>query len=206
MASEPALPDPPALPQPLSEAAELQELRDSLSSLQRRMDGELRLAASVQRALLPQPRDFDGLELAREFLPFREIGGDYYDVFELTGHRLAIAIGDVMGKGVAAALLVATLKSLVRSELRGSPAPLHELVARVNRLFFEVTSRGRFASLFVGVVCLDSGRMDFVNAGHDYPLVVRAEPRCEELVAGGTVLGLVETGRYESADVTLARG
>jgi sigma-B regulation protein RsbU (phosphoserine phosphatase) len=206
MASEPvALPDPP-VSQPLPEAAELQELRDSLAALQRRMDGELRLAATVQRALLPQPRDFDGLELAREFLPFREIGGDYYDVFELPGRRLGIAIGDVMGKGVAAALLVATLKSLVRSELRGAPAPLPELVARVNRSFFEVTPRGRFASLFVGVLCLDSGRLDYVNAGHDYPLVVGSEPGCAELVAGGTVLGLVEAGRYEGAAVTLARG
>jgi sigma-B regulation protein RsbU (phosphoserine phosphatase) len=185
---------------------ELQELRDSLSALQRRMQEELRLAAIVQRALLPQPRDFDGLELAREFLPFREIGGDYYDVIELPGRRLAIAIGDVMGKGVPAALLVATLKSSVRSELRGAALPLAELMSRINRLFFEVTPQGRFASLFLAVACLDSGRLDYVNAGHDYPLAVRRGGGCEELVAGGTVLGLVESSCYESGSATLERG
>ena len=206
MATEPAAPDPVAPPAQQPEAAELQELRDSLAALQRRMEGELRLAATVQRALLPQPRDFEGLELAREFLPFREIGGDYYDVLELPGKRLAIAIGDVMGKGVAAALLVATLKSSVRSELRGAPAPLAEQMARINRLFFEVTPRGRFASLFVGVLCLDSGRLEYVNAGHDYPLVVRSDSRVCELIAGGMVLGLVEAGRYESAELTLGKG
>ena len=206
MATEPATPDPVAPPQPPQESAELQELRDSLAALQRRMEGELRLAATVQRALLPQPRDFDGLELAREFLPFREIGGDYYDVFELPGRRLAIAIGDVMGKGVPAALLFATLKSSVRSELRGAPAPLAEQMERINRLFFEVTPRGRFASLFVGVLCLESGRLEYVNAGHDYPLVVRSDSRVHELIAGGMVLGLVEAGRYESAELTLGKG
>jgi phosphoserine phosphatase RsbU/P len=205
--------DPQAQPpapqrQQQQEAGELERLREALAALQRRMECELRLATSVQRALLPPPKDFDGLELAREFLPFREIGGDYYDVIELPGKRLAIAIGDVMGKGVAAALLVATLKSSVRSELRSAPVPLGELMGRINRLFFEVTPPGRFASLFLGVFCLDSGRLDYVNAGHDYPIVVcaDADARCHELVAGGTVLGLVETARYESADVTLRRG
>lgn len=212
MASEPALPALPLAPpaavvsEPERREDELQALRDSLQALQRRMQDELRLAASVQRALLPQPRDFDGWELTREFLPFREIGGDYYDVIELPGRRLAVAIGDVMGKGVAAALLVATLKSSVRSELRTSQLPLHELMARINRLFFEVTPQGRFASLFLGVACLDSGRLDYVNAGHDYPLAVRADGRCKELVAGGTVLGLVEASLYESGSVTLERG
>jgi phosphoserine phosphatase RsbU/P len=206
MATEPVAEGPIAPPPQQPEAAELQELRDSLAALQRRMQGELRLAASVQRALLPQPRDFEGLELAREFLPFREIGGDYYDVFELPGRRLAIAIGDVMGKGVPAALLFATLKSSVRSELRGAPAPLADQMARINQLFFEVTPRGRFASLFVGVYCLETGRLDYVNAGHDYPIVVRSDSRVHELITGGTVLGLVESGRYDSAAVTLERG
>jgi len=211
MSAEPALPEPvPAaagfVSAPERQEAELQALRDSLEALQRRMQDELRLAASVQRALHPPPRDFEGLELAREFLPFREIGGDYYDVVELPGRRLALAIGDVMGKGVPAALLVATLKSSVRSELRAAPLPLGELMARINRLFFEVTPRGRFASLFLGVLCLASGRLDYVNAGHDYPLAVRKGGRCDELVAGGTVLGLVEAACYESGSLTLERG
>jgi sigma-B regulation protein RsbU (phosphoserine phosphatase) len=217
MATEPVAPAPEApppgsvpeqVPAPVAapQDPELVALRESLAALERRMQDELRLAASVQRALLPQPRDFDGLEFAREFLPFREIGGDYFDVIELPGRRVALAIGDVMGKGVAAALLVATLKSSVRSELRSAPVPLGELMGRINRLFFEVTPRGRFASLFLGVYCLDGGRLDYVNAGHDYPLTIREDGACEELVTGGTVIGLVDAGRYEDASITLERG
>src|SRR5262245_14129114 len=116
----PPQPPPEALPSELERRdAEIAELKASLERLHRRMQDELRLAASVQRSLLPQPRDLEGVQLAREFMPFREVGGDYYDVVEMPGRRLVLAIGDVMGKGVPAALLVATLKSALRTQLRG---------------------------------------------------------------------------------------
>lgn len=214
MASEPLtepLPAPLVSEEPLllelqRRDAEVGELRLALDQMERRMQDELRLAASVQRALLRQPRDFKGLDFAREFLPFREVGGDYYDVVELDGRRTAVAIGDVMGKGVPAALLVATLKSSVRSELRASAFPLADFMARVNKLFFEVTPRGRFASLFVAALDRDSGRLDYVNAGHDYPFLVRADGSCDELIAGATVLGLVEDARYEAGSVAFESG
>jgi serine phosphatase RsbU (regulator of sigma subunit) len=212
MASEPVAspPPPPSLEGLLPELerrdAEIGELRETLERLRRRMDEDLRLAAGVQRALLPQPRDFEGLELAREFMPCREVGGDYYDVVELPGKRLGVAIGDVMGKGVPAALLVATLTSALRTQLRAGDFSPVELMERVNRLFFEVTPRGRFASFFMGLLDLDGGRLDYVNAGHDYPFLVRNDGSCEELVAGGTVLGLVEDARYESGSLRLERG
>jgi sigma-B regulation protein RsbU (phosphoserine phosphatase) len=210
MASEPlpaeTPPPPEALPSELERRdAEIAELRGSLERLQRRMRDELRLAANVQRSLLPQPRDLEGLELAREFLPFREVGGDYYDVVEMPGRRLVLAIGDVMGKGVPAALLVATLKSALRTQLRAGEFGLAELMRRVNQLFYEVTPRGRFASFFLGSLDAD-GRLEYVNAGHDYPFVARANATCHELIAGGTVLGLVEDARYESGSVRLERG
>src|SRR5262245_34684928 len=201
----PPQPPPEALPSELERRdAEIAELKASLERLQRRMQDELRLAASVQRSLLPQPRDLEGVQLAREFMPFREVGGDYY-VVEMPGRRLVLAIGDVMGKGVPAALLVATLKSALRTQLRAGEFSPAEMMERINRLFYEVTPRGRFASFFLAYLEAD-GRLEYVNAGHDYPFVVCANEVCHELITGGTVLGLVEDARYESGSVQLERG
>lgn len=186
--------------------AELAGLYDRLECMARRMAEELRLASNVQRSLMPPPLHHPRLDLAREFLPFREIGGDYYDLVPLGRDSLAFAIGDVMGKGVPAALLAANLKACLRAQLQsGDPAPA-ELAARVNRLFYEVTPRGLFATLFFGVFDLERGRFQYVNAGHDHPFRVRPDGSLQELVEGGTVLGLLEGSRYEQGEVDVRSG
>ena len=162
------------------------------------MAEELRLASNVQRSLLPAPVQHARLELAREFIPFREIGGDYYDFLTLGPHRLALAIGDVMGKGVPAALLSANLKASVRAQLQTGERTPADLVARVNRLFWDLTPNGLFASLFFAVFDLEAGTLEYVNAGHHYPFVVRGDGTVEELREGGTLLGLVEESSYVS--------
>jgi serine phosphatase RsbU (regulator of sigma subunit) len=178
--------------------AELETLYHRLETLAGRMAEELRLASNVQRSLLPLPVQHARLELAREFIPFREIGGDYYDFLTLGPHRLALAIGDVMGKGVPAALLSANLKASVRAQLQGGEVSPADLVARVNRLFWDLTPNGLFASLFFAVFDLEAGTVDYVNAGHHYPFVVRSNGAVEELREGGTLLGLVEESAYLS--------
>src|SRR5262245_19194009 len=152
--------------------AELQLAQERAETMTRRMSEEMRLAAHLQRSLLPPPLQHDRFELAREFLPVREIGGDYLDLVPLGADRFALALGDVMGKGVPAALLTGTLKAGLRAQLALGDATPCELVARVNRLFCEVTPKGLFASLFFGVLDLDGGRLDSVHAGHDHPFVV----------------------------------
>lgn len=204
--SAPAAPSPALLEELLRKESEIAELRDSLARLRQRMAEDLRLAASVQRALLPLPRDVDGLDLAREFLPFREIGGDYYDVVELPGRRVALAIADVMGKGVPAALLVASLKSALRTQLRVDDRDVGELMGRVNRLFHEVTPRATFATFALAILDQADGRLDYVNAGHEYPLLLREDGTSEELARGGTVLGLLEEARYDSGTTELRPG
>jgi serine phosphatase RsbU (regulator of sigma subunit) len=177
---------------------ELEALYHRLETLAGRMAEELRLASNVQRSLLPAPVQHARLELAREFIPYREIGGDYYDFLTLGPHRLALAIGDVMGKGVPAALLSANLKASVRAQLQGGEVSPADLVGRVNRLFWDLTPNGLFASLFFAVFDLETGTVDYVNAGHHYPFVVRADGGVEELREGGTLLGLVEESSYLS--------
>ena len=178
--------------------AELEALYHRLETLAGRMAEELRLAGNVQRSLLPAPVQHARLELAREFIPFREIGGDYYDFLTLGPHRLALAIGDVMGKGVPAALLSANLKASVRAQLQSGEVSPADLVARVNRLFWDLTPNGLFASLFFAVFDLEAGTLEYVNAGHHYPFVVRGDGTVEELREGGTLLGLVEESSYVS--------
>lgn len=183
--------------------AELQRLYQRLEVLADRMAEELRLASNVQRSLLPPPVQHARLEVAREFLPFREIGGDYYDFVPIGPHKLVFAIGDVMGKGVPAALLAANLKASVRAQVEGGDLCPEALVAKVNRMFWDVVPNGLFSSLFYAVFDLEAGTLGYVNAGHHHPFVVHADGTMEDLVAGGTVLGLVEDSRYEAGSITL---
>jgi serine phosphatase RsbU (regulator of sigma subunit) len=187
--------------------AQLRELQQGLDLLSGQMAEELRLASRMQRSLLPPAVEHPRLDVAREFLPFREIGGDYYDFLPLGPHRLAFAIGDVMGKGIAAALLAASLKAAVRAQLQGGAvaSPPAEVVARVNRLFGEVAPRGLFASLFFAIFDLETLDVEYVNAGHDYPFVVRADGQVSDLREGGTLLGLVDGSAYEAGRVSLQR-
>ncbi len=186
--------------------AELATLYGRLEGLAGRMAEELRLAAHLQRSLLPPALQHPRLEVAREFLPFREIGGDYYDLIPLGPDRIAFAIGDVMGKGVPAALLAANLKACLRAQLQAAEISPAGLVARVNRLFWEVTPKGLFASLVFGLFDFSEETLHYVNAGHDYPFLLAADGGVKDLVEGGTVLGLVEDSIYEQGQIRLGRG
>jgi sigma-B regulation protein RsbU (phosphoserine phosphatase) len=186
--------------------AELEGLNARVETMAHRMAEELRLASHVQRSLLPPPLHHAQLDVAGEFIPVREIGGDYYDMLPLDGGRLAIAIGDVMGKGVPAALLAANLKACLRAQLQSAEHCPEQAIERVNRLFWEVTPKGLFASLFFGILDPEAGSVEYVNAGHERPFVVRAEGGLEELPEGGTVLGLMEKSAYCRGQVRLGRG
>jgi serine phosphatase RsbU (regulator of sigma subunit) len=186
--------------------AELNALRRQMDVQARRMAEDLRLASGIQRSLLPAPVDHPHLEIAREFLPYRDIGGDYYDFVPLGAAGMALALGDVMGKGVPAALLAATLKASVRSHLQTGEGSWQELVSRINRMFWEVTPVGLFASLFFGVVDATGRVLDFVNAGHFHPFVLRRDGQVRDLDEGGAVLGLVEEARYAQGRVRLQPG
>jgi serine phosphatase RsbU (regulator of sigma subunit) len=176
--------------------AELEAVSARLQKLAGRMADELRIASQVQRALLPPPLAHPRLDLAAEFIPAREIGGDYYDVIPLDRGRLAVSLGDVMGKGVPAALLAANLKACLRAHVEAGGDDPGETIARVNRVFWDVTPKGLFATLFFGVLDFGRGTLRYVNAGHEPSILVRPDGRPELLDVGGTVLGLFEESTY----------
>ncbi len=177
---------------------------------QQKLQREIEIAKEVQAGLFPKvlPR-LDTLAYVGSCRSAREVGGDYYDFLALSPGRVGIALGDIAGKGISAALLMASLQALLRSHapLRGHD--LAALVSDINRLLFESTDSARYATFFYGVYEEPTRRLTYVNAGHVPPVLVRANgeaPSVERLTTGGLVIGLMPDPVYECATVELRRG
>jgi sigma-B regulation protein RsbU (phosphoserine phosphatase) len=162
----------------------------------RRLEGDLELAARVQSRLLPEPRlRVGGWEVAYRYEPMGPVGGDYCDLVRASGDDFFFFLGDVSGKGVAASLLAAQLHGLFRT-LVALDLPLETMVEHANRIFCESILSGHFATLVCGRASA-SGDLDFINAGHPSPVLVRAG-QAVALESGGHPLGLFCDGRYRA--------
>lgn len=168
---------------------------------------ELEIAREVQEQLFPQelPR-VPGLDLAGHCRPARGVGGDYYDFLALGPDRLGLAIGDVSGKGIPAALLMASLQASLRGQASFGTRDLAELMERVNKLICASSSANRYATFFYAEYSPSTRRLAFVNAGHNAPMLLRSGGRIERLEAGGPVVGLIEFASYAAAQVELRPG
>ena len=160
-----------------------------------RLNRELEIAREVQEHLFPQRLPaVPGLEYSGQCRPAREVGGDYYDFLELPGGRFGIAIGDVSGKGVGAALMMASLEASLRALASVVEDPA-ELMERVSGLLYQASSANRYATLFYACYDPPSRRLSYVNAGHNPPVVLRS---CGDafqvfrLETGGPVIGLLQ--------------
>ena len=161
-----------------------------------RLDDELRIAREIQKSLLPiQPPAMPGLALADLCEPAREVGGDYYDFFELGPGRLGVLVADVSGKGTSAALYMAELKGLMLALSRTETSPLRLLTA-VNHLLAAHLDNRSFVTAVYAVVDLQEMTLTFSRAGHT-PLMVVSGGREEVLLPGGMVLGLRIPGASE---------
>ena len=164
-----------------------------------RLNRELEIAREVQEHLFPQRLpQVPGLDYCGQCRPAREVGGDYYDFLELPNGRLGIAIGDVSGKGVGAALMMASLEASLRA-LAPVIEDAAELIDRVNTLVDQASSANLFATLFYAQYDARSRRLSYVNAGHNPPVVLRKSGESYQtlrLETGGPVVGLL-THRYE---------
>lgn len=172
----------------------------------RPIDAELAIARKVQRKLLPQPHfSAYGLNCECASLPAGDISGDLYDFFEIDAGRMAFLLGDVCGKGIGAALLMANLQATIRGqqELTRHPSRLME---RVNYLFFESTRPEHFATLFYGVYEASTRTIRYVNCGHPSPVLVRANGDFELLDATATVLGAFKNRGFEERSATMESG
>lgn len=171
-----------------------------------RIQEEMRLAYKIQTGLLPhEPPEVPGYDIAGRSIPATLVGGDYYDFIEIGGGKWGICLGDVSGKGMPAALLMANLQATLRSQfLQG--LPVAECLTRSNSLIFRSTDPDRFATLFCGVLDAATHTFHYSNAGHNPPFLVRPGGGPALLDIGGTVLGSFETCSYSEADAALRPG
>lgn len=136
---------------------------------------ELEMAADVQRQLFPAGAlEDETLELYGTCLPARWVGGDYYDYFVVREHRVGMAIGDVAGKGIAAALLMSTVQALLWSQLTSGDRCLAEVVSSINRLLRRSTGEGGYVTFFLAEFEEETRRLTYVNAGHNPPILFRS--------------------------------
>ncbi len=171
-----------------------------------RIQEEMRLASRIQRDLLPQsaPR-IEGYDLAGYTQPALTVGGDYFDFIPLGGQRLAVALGDVSGKGLPASLLMANLQATIRGQalLDASPAVALQVS---NRLLLASTSDAKFVTLVYGALDVKDHRFLYSNAGHDPPLLFPVHGAPRELSVGGLVLGVMDNAAYREEGVSLQPG
>jgi phosphoserine phosphatase RsbU/P len=176
------------------------------------MKRDLQIAKEIQAWLLPsQPPSVPGLEIAFATRPANTVAGDYYDVFarasaEPGSSTFLIAVADVAGKSIPAAMLMATFQASLKT-LSSTHGPLTELVARMNRYACSNSQRGRrFTTAFIAEYEPSSRRLIYVNAGHNNPVLRRRTGSIERLEAGGVPLGVMEDATYESGESILQPG
>lgn len=190
----------------------LQKLQTQLSrareqrKAQRLHDEELQEARQIQDSLLPtELPQVAGYEIAAMTQPLRFVGGDYYSVVRINDRYTAFCIADVAGKGMPAALLMSSLQAALQPLISQSLSP-RELCRRLNRILCDVTPVGKFISFFYAVLDRFENRLIYCNAGHNPPLLVRADNQSLELKSTGAVLGQFPNWAYEQSEVQMRSG
>lgn len=171
-----------------------------------RMERELELATEIQQSFQPSaPPVMDGYEFQGISFSCYEIGGDYYDFIRLHDGKMLIALGDVSGKGTAAALLMSSLHAAIHGQV-AAKSPLDEIIRSVNQYLSENTPSNRFVTLFLAELNPLDGSLKFINAGHNPPLIGRTSGAVEQLASGGFPLGIMPFAEYEIGETRLADG
>lgn len=170
------------------------------------LDREIEIAAEVQRRLFPQTHPECGtLDYAGRCRPARGVGGDYYDFLALPQGRLAISIGDISGKGIPAALLMASLQASVRGQAQIADQSVATLIANVNRLLLNASIDGQYATFFYAQYEPPTRTLTYSNGGHNEPMLLRGT-QLIRLDKGGPPIGLFDALDYEQASIELEPG
>jgi phosphoserine phosphatase RsbU/P len=169
-----------------------------------RIEKELEIAGAIQRRLLPKQLPvLTGYEIDAVARPSKNVGGDYYDLIMLSEGKFAFVIADVSGKGVPAALLVSTLHASLHAYIDGA-ANLSQLVRRLNVVVHNNTEAERFITLFMAVLDPSNGSLTYVNAGHNFPFILRTQQSSiQPLFSTGLPLGMFEGVEFQQETVTL---
>lgn len=172
------------------------------------LEKEIEIARDIQTGLFPHPVPTEPtMDIAAKNVPSLQMGGDYFDVLKAPNDRLLIAIADVTGKGAPAALLMANLQAMLHV-LLPIDISLEEAVGRINSILYRNTPSDKFVTFFWGVFNPSTMKMQYVNAGHNHPLLFRkGQTNCRELDKGGLLLGALPSIReYKSEEITFHSG
>jgi sigma-B regulation protein RsbU (phosphoserine phosphatase) len=185
---------------------QLQQAIDS-EIAERELDAaELQQARDIQRDLLPKEiPQLPEFEITGVWEPAKVVGGDYYDVIQLSKEKLAICIADVVGKGISAALLMANIQAAVRAFASETASPA-EVCSRVNSVICTNIASGKFVTMFYGVLDSSTKTLSFTNAGHLRPILISDNGRIHHLENDGALLGVFPHWKYEDSIVELRPG
>src|SRR5215213_4311001 len=169
-----------------------------------RLEQELQVARLIQQTLLPKSAPkIEGYQIATYYQPAREVGGDFYDFFEVEDGCLGLVVGDASGKGIPAALVMASTRSVLRTVAqRGAAAP-GQVLAEANEILYPDIPPNTYATCFYAILDPKSGRLSYANAGHDLPYVRHGYGGAEQLRATGMPMGLMPGMSYEEKEILL---
>jgi serine phosphatase RsbU (regulator of sigma subunit) len=186
---------------------ELEVANKELETYYHSAEQELRMARRIQHALLPKDLpELEGWQIAYHYQPAREVGGDFYDFLRFEDGQVGLVIGDVSGKGMAAALVMANTQSVLRAVARRKGITPGQVLEEANELMCAYIPPNTFVTCFYGVLEPKSGRLVYANAGHDLPYLRRRNGDAEKIRARGMPLGLMPGMLYEEGEAVLAAG
>jgi len=170
------------------------------------MEEELRFACEIQTGLLPKCKpELKQYEVTGISLPARVVGGDYFDYIQIDENRCAFCLGDISGKGLPAAVLMANLQASIRGLVLSDPLP-HRCLAHANTMMYRNTAPNKFATFFYGILDQKAHEFTYGNAGHNRPVLVSATGQTKELQTAGLALGFLELTSYTSESVQMQKG
>ncbi len=172
----------------------------------RKLEEELSIARGIQKTFLPHKHpNMPGFDISGINIPSETVGGDYYDFIPIIENQVGIAIGDVSGKGIPAALIMASFRASLIAEIRNNYA-IRSIMFKVNNLLFESTDSDIYVTAVYGVLDTKNRIFTFTNAGHNAPIFRHADGRMEYLIEGGVTLGTFENSKYEERPLSLSSG
>jgi serine phosphatase RsbU (regulator of sigma subunit) len=190
---------------------ELQENKRNLIAMAKReaqVARDFEIARHVQQNLFPTMLpEAAGWQFAATCRPARAVGGDYYDVFEVAPGKVLFAQGDVSGKGLGASLVMAGVHAVIRSWAGALQDNPRQLISELNQYLISSSSIDTFVTLFLGLLDCQMGQLRYINCGHPPALMVRgSNGTTEELLTGGTILGIIDEDRFETGECRMASG
>lgn len=176
------------------------------------LEHQLMIAQQIQQGLLPEkPPGVEGIEIAAINKQASRLGGDYYDFIQVSDEKLGVVIGDVSGKNVPAAIMMATARAFLRSHVLGAytddDRSLTDIISFVNHLICDDTDPEKYMTLFYGMLDVPSIKLNYVNCGHNWPILYNpAKETTNYLKAGGLAVGMIDGVPYDQDEVALEEG